>query len=61
MTEKVCTNCQRVITKNVCAYCGSTSTTTDWKGYVIIIDPENSDIAKKLKIEDSGKYALKVR
>jgi len=40
---------------------GSNTLTTDWMGYVIIIDPEKSEIAKKMNITKEGKYALRVR
>jgi hypothetical protein len=33
---------------------------TDHQGYVIIINPNRSDIAKKLEVDRPGKYALKV-
>ena len=33
---------------------------SDWQGYVIIMDPERSEIAKRLNVEHPGKYALKV-
>jgi DNA-directed RNA polymerase subunit E" len=41
--------------------CGSNSMSTDWNGYVAIIDPAESEIAQKLEIKRAGKYALKVR
>jgi DNA-directed RNA polymerase subunit E" len=33
----------------------------DWSGYVVILDAQESQIAKKLGIKKEGKYALKVR
>jgi DNA-directed RNA polymerase subunit E" len=33
----------------------------DWSGMVIIIDPERSEIAKKIDVKLPDKYALKVR
>jgi len=30
----------------VCSYCNSTALTNDWSGYVVIIDPDKSQIAK---------------
>jgi len=60
MTEKACKECHKIIKGTICV-CGSNKTTTDWAGYVIIIDPEKSEIAKKMDITKAGKYALKVR
>ena len=61
MTEFACRKCKFINTDpNVCKNCGSTDLTKEWYGYVIIIDPEKSEIAKKLGIKISGKFALKV-
>jgi len=61
MAEKVCKECHRLVSGNVCQVCNSTSLTSDWSGYVVIINPERSQIAKKLGIKIPGRYALKVR
>ncbi|MHC1600652.1 MAG: transcription elongation factor subunit Spt4 [Candidatus Methanospirareceae archaeon] len=60
--EKACRDCHRIVEsgKAICV-CGSNSMSTDWSGYVMIIDVEESEIAKKMGIKKSGKYALKVR
>jgi len=59
--SKACKNCRRIIDKgNVCPVCKSTDLTTNWKGFVIVIDPTNSEIAKKLGIKLPGKYALRL-
>jgi DNA-directed RNA polymerase subunit E" len=57
----VCRDCHRVVDGESCAICGSANLSTDWAGYLVIIDPEHSDIAKKMNIKLSGRYALKVR
>ena len=61
MAENVCKECHRIISGQTCEVCGSSALTTDWSGYVVIIDPEKSRIAKKLLVKLPGKYALKVR
>lgn len=33
--------------------------TDNWKGKVVILNPEESDIAKNLKIKKKGEYAVK--
>ena len=57
----VCRDCHRVVEGEACAVCGSANLSTDWTGYLIIVDPERSDIAKRMNIKLPGKYALKVR
>jgi DNA-directed RNA polymerase subunit E" len=60
--EKACRDCHRMVEsgRSMCV-CGSNSMSTDWNGYLVIIDPAESEIAKKLEIKRAGKYALKVR
>jgi len=50
-----------VVEGEACTVCGSGNLSTDWAGYLVIIDPERSEIAKKMNIKLPGKYALKVR
>ncbi len=61
MPDNVCKECHRIVKGNVCQACNSTVLTTDWSGYVVIIDPEKSQIAKRLGVKLAGAYALKVR
>lgn len=58
---KVCRECHRVVEGESCVICGTTNLSEDWAGYVVIIDPEHSEIAKKMNITMAGRYALKVR
>ncbi len=60
MTIKACTKCKRLTEKDRCPVCG-VLTSSNWSGVLIIIDPENSDIAKELSITLPGEYALRVR
>jgi len=59
--QKVCRNCNRVVDGEACVVCGSSNLSDDWAGYLVVIDPKNSEIAKKLGIELPGRFALKVR
>lgn len=58
---RVCRECHRVVEGGACVICGTANLSEDWAGYVVIIDPEHSDIAKKMNITLPGRYALKVR
>ena len=73
MNVKACRKCRKIIDEEFtkdgkekkanikkCPICGSTSFTTFWKGYALIIDPENSDIAKAMDVKTSGRYALRL-
>nr|MDO8080231.1 transcription elongation factor subunit Spt4 [Candidatus Freyarchaeota archaeon] len=61
MKEKACKNCHLIVTEQTCPYCKTSALSSDYSGVVMIFDPENSQIAEKLKIKNKGKYALKVR
>ncbi|MCD6371526.1 MAG: DNA-directed RNA polymerase, subunit E'' [Candidatus Aenigmarchaeota archaeon] len=61
MVEKACKKCKRIVSGKKCPICGSQELTPHWRGLVVIINPEKSEIAKQLNIEIPGDYALKVR
>ncbi len=58
--ELACRKCKCITTGKVCPACKSSDLTPDWQGIVVIANPEESRIAKTLKITVKGKYALKV-
>ena len=53
-----CKNCKMLTEKEHCPVCKS-PTTKHWSGYLGVIDPEKSSIAKKLDIKLPGEYAVK--
>ncbi|MBU5575356.1 MAG: DNA-directed RNA polymerase, subunit E'' [Candidatus Aenigmarchaeota archaeon] len=61
MTEKACKICKRLIEGDVCPIDKNTDLTKSWNGYIVIIDPQNSEIAKEAGITSPGKFALRVR
>jgi len=61
MGEKACRECNYLTTETVCPNCKSTSFSDDYSGLVVILDPENSAIAKAMKATKKGRYALRVR
>ncbi|AGB04370.1 DNA-directed RNA polymerase, subunit E' [Aciduliprofundum sp. MAR08-339] len=56
---KACRNCRTITTEDVCPKCGG-ETTTEWHGYVFILDKNKSQIARAMGA-DNGEYALRVR
>jgi len=64
--ELACRKCKCVTIGKVCPACKSSDLTPDWEGVVIIANPNQSKIAKTLKIsveqwkKEHPKYALKV-
>lgn len=60
MVTKACTKCHRIMEEERCIIC-NIPTSRNWSGFLIVIDPDNSDIAKELNITLPGEYALRVR
>jgi DNA-directed RNA polymerase subunit E" len=59
--EKACRTCRLLVEEDkVCPNCGENTFTTFWRGYVVILNPEQSEIAKKMGITKKGKYALRL-
>ncbi|MBE44411.1 MAG: transcription elongation factor Spt4 [Thaumarchaeota archaeon] len=58
--ELACRKCRAITIGKVCSICKSSDLTRDWSGIILIVQPENSQVAKTLEITQKGKYALKV-
>ena len=62
MSKKVCKRCRAFVENaQICPECGNNQFTESWKGKVIIFKPEESEIAKQMKITKKGSYAIKTR
>jgi RNA polymerase subunit RPABC4/transcription elongation factor Spt4 len=59
--EYACKKCNRIISTKSCSLCQGAQGSKNWKGLAVIINSTKSSIAKKLKIESNGTYALRVR
>lgn len=75
MNVRACRKCRKIIEEDnfktpaeknkrkiikECPVCGSQAFTTFWKGYVLVIDPEKSDVAKSMEVTTPGRYALRL-
>lgn len=61
MKAKVCKKCNVFVEHDKCPLCQGTNLTDTWKGRVIVMNPEQSEIARKLHLTKKGIYAIKVR
>ena len=59
--KKVCKKCKIFVDGNECPICHGNQFTTNWQGRINILDPEKSDIAKKIGIKKKGEYAIKAK
>ncbi|MBU2496478.1 MAG: DNA-directed RNA polymerase, subunit E'' [Nanoarchaeota archaeon] len=61
MIRKACKKCRSIVEgSGNCPNCNSNQFSENWKGRVIVLDEEKSEIAKKLKIKGKGEFAVKV-
>lgn len=58
--EKACKKCKLIYEGEACPSCEHKDFSDTFKGKVEIIDPENSELAKSLKITKKGVYAVKI-
>tara|TARA_Y100000034_G_C6854017_1_gene387800 strand:- start:333 stop:518 length:186 start_codon:yes stop_codon:yes gene_type:complete len=61
MSKKVCRECKMFVEKDVCPNDKTNKFTDNWKGKIVIIDVNKSEIAKKVGITAKGEYAIKIR
>lgn len=62
MVERACKVCRFVVTEgHVCPNCNSKELTEKWSNYILIFDPENSELAKRIGAKTPGKYALRIK
>ena len=60
MAHKACKQCKTIYEGIKCPKCGSEESADSFKGKVIVVDPEQSEIAKNLSIKKKGSYAIKL-
>jgi len=59
--SRACRTCKVITDENACPMCKSTDLSDDYSGLLVILDPESSQLAKKMEIKQEGRYALKIR
>lgn len=61
MKKKVCKKCRILVDGGECPVCHGNQFSTNWQGRITFLNAEKSEIAKKMEVEKSGEYAIKVR
>jgi len=60
--SKACRICNSIYeTGEKCPKCGAKESTDTFKGRIVIIDPEKSEIANKINLKEKGNFAIKTR
>ncbi len=58
--KKACRTCKYLTDKPKCPLCESDQFSDSWKGKIIVINAEKSEIAKNTGIKVKGEYAIKL-
>ncbi len=58
---KVCKKCKILVENQTCPICQGNSLVDSWKGKIIVLNSEKSEICQKIAIKQKGTYALKIR
>ena len=57
--QKACKNCKFIYEGSKCPRCGSQDSVEGFKGRIAVLNPQESEIAKNLKVKEKGEYAVK--
>jgi DNA-directed RNA polymerase subunit E" len=57
--QKACRKCRKIYSGTKCPNCGSEESSDVYKGKVVVLRSEDSEIAKNLKIGKNGEFAVK--
>ena len=58
---RACTICKKVTEKRECSICKNKDLSEEWSGLIAVLNPKESWISQKIKIQMPGLYAQYVR
>lgn len=62
MKSKACKLCRTIFDEGEkCPKCESKENTDSFKGRIVVLNPEKSEIAKNLGLTEKGNFAIKTR
>lgn len=60
--QKACKICNTIFEeKEKCPKCESKENTDAFKGRIVVLNPEKSELAQKLNLKEKGNFAIKTR
>jgi DNA-directed RNA polymerase subunit E" len=59
--QKACKICNTIHEGEKCPRCNSKESTEGFKGRIVVLNPEKSEIAQKLNMKGKGNFAIKTR
>lgn len=60
-TQKACKQCRTIFEGSTCPACGSKEHVDSFKGRIVVLDEEKSEIAGKLNFKKKGEFAIRLR
>ena len=61
MSDFACKECHLLLDDKNCPRCVDSEISRECQGFVEVLNPEKSEIAKEMGIRTPGRYALRVR
>jgi|TARA_B100000214_G_C23589354_1_gene455539 DNA-directed RNA polymerase subunit E" len=61
MADFACKECHLILEEGTCPRCPDSEVSREWQGFVEVLNPEKSELAKEMGIRTPGRYALRVR
>ncbi len=58
--KKACKKCKIIVEGSVCPICKGNQFVDNWKGRLFIMNPEKSEVAKRVGLKNKGEYAIKI-
>ncbi|MFA5141383.1 MAG: transcription elongation factor subunit Spt4 [Candidatus Woesearchaeota archaeon] len=59
--KKICKTCKLFVDGDKCPICNNSNFASAFNGRMYILDPNRSEIAKKIGIKAKGEYAIKIK
>ena len=61
MADFACKECHLILEEGTCPRCPDSEVSREWQGFVEVLNPDKSELAKEMGIRTPGRYALRVR
>jgi DNA-directed RNA polymerase subunit E" len=58
--ERACKKCKTIFKGAKCPKCGAEEFTEGFKGKIVMLNPEGSEVAEKTGLKEKGEYAIRI-
>jgi DNA-directed RNA polymerase subunit E" len=60
-SERACKQCRTLFHGSTCPACQSKESVDTFKGRIVVLDADKSEIASKLTLKKAGEFAIRLR